>query len=295
MPVKYNIKSDIELQIFQDKSIAACDGNDSIALTIFAQLKGESEPAVGVPIVFSSDNHALFNESNSNIYGTLTDGTGFARTTLKNNHSEQNIVTAKLNNPTENIVQAKVTFVDEIKPLVIDYVKNKNHTLLSNEPTVVWDNAEFMIQTSGGSGSLQWYVVNSSGAINVTSGSNGQGIVSILHEAYGTNVLRADDIITGEFIEYAFSVVNYIHSDNNTYSLEALLTSPTDHIVSLSVYQRLCREWGNMSVYTGWGGDYWTTDYSIDHNLAKIMNIDTGIERYSRITENKFKVSYQNK
>lgn len=295
MVVKYSVESDIEIDICPDKSIAASDGNDSIVFSVSAVLTGSKEPVVGVPIVFSSDNHAVLSETNSIFYGTLTDGTGLARATLKNNYSEQVVVTAKLNDSSQNIVMAKVTFVDEVKPLVVEYAKNKNHTLLNNEPSIVWDNAEFIIQTSGGSGSLQWQVVNSTGDINVLSGSKGQGIVSILRENYGSHVIRADDIITGESIEYSFSVVNYIYSDNESYFLGELLVSPPGRIISPSVYQSLCREWGNMSAYSGWGGDYWSSDHNMKHNLAKVMNIDTGIDRYSRITLHQYKAAYQTK
>lgn len=292
MTVKFSDDKNVIITMTPDKYKAINNGEDNVTFIVSAVMVGSNEPVVGANVIFSSDKHALFSETNSSFYGTLTDGSGKATATLTNKHVEFVTVTAILNSNNQNSVCCEVEFVEEIKPLSIESVRNANHTLLYNEPSIIWNGAEFAIQTSGGSGSLQWQEVGSNGDITITSDNLGKGIITVVRDFHGSKTIRIDDQRTGEFIEYSFSITEFIFSDNQLYALDAIISSPGNRILPLSSYQKLCQEWGDMSVYHGWGGEYWTSSYSTEHNLAKLINLDTGIDMNALIANRYAKFSH---
>ena len=271
---------------------AQANGAEANLVEIYVYESETMLPASKLSLVIKVDGNATIKESNTPVYSTVTDGNGRASVNITNTVVELvNVEAYVLDDPNQK-ASTSVTFIQAHDVIKISKVYNRNHTFSAEQPTIAWIGASFTIETSGGSGKLEWSVLGSTAEVEVEpmSDSTKAGVTIKAHPYQATRIV-VTDTLTGDKDEFVFFIKLFIVPNvDKQVHLSHAISEHGDYMLSLFNYQDLYKEWGDLTVYPQWvfssyntesdqkstavDEDFWTNE----HNLveATVANIKDG-------------------
>ncbi|KLN96055.1 Ig-like domain-containing protein [Moellerella wisconsensis] len=260
-------------------------------------------PATKLDIVFSVNGNAIIKENNSPLFRTSTDGNGKAVINITNTVSESITVKTYILNDPNQLETKEINFLPTSDKLKITSIHNRNHTFTAEQPTIAWAGASFTIETTGGSGDLDWKVEGAVAEVDIESLNNSSAGITIKSHQYQAVKIVVTDKITSDHDDFSFFIKLYIApSLDKTRTLSQAINLHDDALLSPINYLDIHKEWGDLTVYPQWSlgtspeqkilstdiietdavnlAEFWTNEYST-LGKATVANIKDGTFRYS--------------
>ncbi|MFP1722719.1 Ig-like domain-containing protein [Lonsdalea quercina] len=237
------------------------------------------KPLSGQTVMFTITSGSATFDNDSTTYSTTTDSDGNAYASVKDTKVESVTIRAAVGDKTAT---ATVHFSQETTPLNIQRIYNVNQTFPSGGPTVAWNNAQFSMDVSGGSGNYSWSITEGNDVLSVVSSSGHTGVFKFSQSRSSVNPdkeynIHVSDTDTGETVDYTFTIDLYFTEFGDLY----WYTNPNE-FPTTNEFNRLLNEWGFMIPYDGWvtdenNGWYWTSEHS-SYYYAHAFNVKNGKE-----------------
>lgn len=267
----------LTLDVISDNAQANGNAVNRVCATVIDS--DTSKPLSGQQVTFTVTSGSATFDNDSTSYTTTTDSDGNAYASVKDKKVESVTIKAVVGDKTAS---ATVHFSQEITPLNILRVYNVNQTFPSGGPTVAWNNAEFSMDVSGGSGNYSWSVTEGNDVLSVVSSSDHTGVFRFSQSKSNVNpkrkyTIHVSDVDTGETTDYSFTIDLYFTEFGKLYWYTIKNDFPTT-----SEFNRLLNEWGFMIPYEGWvtdenNGWYWTSEHP-SYYYAHAFNVKNGKE-----------------
>lgn len=267
------------LKLDSKKESAVADGKDVNTISLHVA-SNEGEDVANLRVVFTVDGQAIFVNNQTGTYVANTDSGGVISLDIADTTVENVTVSCFPVEQKETIAQLELIFTEVQEIFKIELVQTKSQTLYPGEPTIIWDSASFLIETSGGSGEVEWsFVGDHNGEFKLQQNDYGAAEITALSWFLGSLTVKATDKVTGETAEHTFNISDYIYISREKIGLTDALNEPDKNLLSVDKFKKLYDQWGYLSQYNGWEPDsfYWTNEYNLNSNKATCFNSYTGI------------------
>lgn len=267
------------LKLNSEKESAVADGQDINTISLLVE-NNKGEAVTNLRVVFTVDGQAVFVNNMTGTYVANTDNGGIISLDIVDTAVENVTVSCFPVDQKDNIAQLELVFTEVRQIFKIERVQTKSQTLYPGEPTIIWDSASFLIETSGGSGEVEWsFAGDYEGELKLQQDDYGAAEVTALSWFVGSRTVKATDKVTGETAEHTFNITDYISISREIIGLTDALSEPDKNLLTVSKFKRLYDQWGDLSQYNGWKPDtfYWTDEYNLNANKAICFNSSTGI------------------
>lgn len=266
------------LKLSSEKESAVADGKD--INTILLHVENNGEAVSNLRVVFTVDGQAAFVNNLTGTYVANTDSLGMISLDIFDTEIETVTLSCFPVDQDENIAQLELVFTEVLQIFKIERVQTKSQTLYPGEPTIIWDSASFLVETSGGSGEIEWsFTGDYEGELKLAQDDYGAAEVTALSWFVGSRTVKVTDKVTGETAEHTFNISDYIYISPETIGLIDALNIPDKNLLAVDKLKTLYDQWGDLSQYNGWEPDafYWTSEYNLNINKATCFNSSTGI------------------
>ncbi|MFU9137857.1 hypothetical protein [Erwinia tasmaniensis] len=239
--------------------------------------------ARNVDILVRVSGNALLKRNGQMVDHYYTDPAGLVRFSVINKVAEQVNVTSEVFREESTQQVLPVNFIANSNVMKISQVVNTNRLFrLTGEPTTAWPGASFRIDTTGGSGNVEWNVVQSSAEVTIESDSQGSGIVTIHNRPRQICLIEGTDRVTKEKVAYNFQITSFVNMDATRRSIYQTESIYGSNILSPGAYKTLLNQWGNLRAYAPWNritrARFWTNDTGLITTTS--FNITDGTQEW---------------
>ena len=246
---------------------AQADGKSFNQVKVICMDSIDLRPAVGLEVVFTAISvrgTAFFRENNAAVYPSVTDGIGVASANIGDTIAEDIVLKCHVKSDNTSQSSVSLTFRAATGKFEITNASNINATFSPGEPTIAWGGAEFVIDTQGGSGDVEWSINNIVSEITIREGAQQNAYVIIGEDPRKEVRITARDRVTGESDMYTFYLRYFIRSDRQKHKYSDAVASFGSYMLPVAVYDQLYSQWRNLAMYFIWSTaideTYWTKD-----------------------------------
>lgn len=222
-------------------------------------------PVRSQDILMTLSGNALFKRNGQAYDHSFTDPYGVSRISIINKVPEEVEFTAQVSGEKSTKQVIPIDFIINTNTLKISQVVNANKKFnLTGQPTTAWSGAFFYIETTGGSGSVDWKVIQSFAEVTIQSDSLGRGLVIINARPRQICLIEGTDRVTKEKVTYNFQITNFVNTEVTRRGISETLSIYGYNILSIGEYNTLFNQWGNLRKYDPWArivrSHHWTND-----------------------------------
>ncbi|WP_067708147.1 hypothetical protein [Erwinia sp. ErVv1] len=273
---------------------AKADGTAENIVEVYC-MDDDYYPARSIDILVRVSGNALLKRNGQMVDHYYTDPYGLVRFSVINKVAEQVNVTSEVFREESTQQVLPINFIANSNVLKISQVANANRLFrLTGEPTTAWPGASFRIDTTGGSGNVEWNVIQSSAEVTIESDSKGSGIVTIHNRPRQICLIEGTDRVTKEKVSYNFQITNFVNIDATRRTIYQTESIYGNNILSPGAYKTLFTQWGSLRAYAPWNtisrSNYWTNDTGVFSTTY--FNIANGTQEWE-VNGNVLNVAYR--